>query len=140
MAQQGFDWQSRGFAQAPERRVSGAGGVLLYRCWGERRPGVGSSEWGSGYFSVEKPASVLDAELRFNIVDWDNGVRFVSSFRLKPGFAYWQGPVAHGPQDLCLAGTQVFVEEPLAVKLDLLGPREVLRQDAFVSARDGHAG
>ena|SRR5450755_2013197 len=80
------DWHSRGFGQAPTLRVSPGSGVKLYRCWGERTFGVGSTEWGSGYFSVSKPRTVLEAEMRFNIVDWDNGVHFVSSFRLKPGF------------------------------------------------------
>jgi len=56
------DCQSKGFALAPERRTAPRGGLLMYRAWG-----AGSREWGSGYFSVEKPASVLDAELRFNI-------------------------------------------------------------------------
>lgn len=139
MAYQAIDWESKGFAQAPALRVSPANGVLLYRCWGFRSPGIGSSEWGSGFFSLEKPASVLEAELRFNIVDWDNGVHFVSSFRLKPGFTYWEGPVAHGKDDLRLAGTQVLVPEPLAVKLELLKPREVLRRDVWVGPRDGRA-
>jgi hypothetical protein len=120
-------------------RVSEAPGLMLYRCWGERSPGVGSYEWGTGYFSLEKPASVMEAELRSNIVDWGNGVRFVSSFRLKPGFAYWVGPVAHGTSDARLPGSQVYVEGPLAIKLDLITSREVLRHDVFVGPRDGNA-
>ena len=112
---------------------------MLFRCWGDRVAGVGSSEWGSGYFSIEKPASVLEAELRFNIVDWDNGVHFVSSFRLKAGFPYWIGPVAHGKLDMSLPGTQVFVEGPLNVKLELVQSKEVLRHDVTVGSRDGHA-
>jgi len=139
MAHHAGDWQSKGYAQAPMLRLSGGDGLLLYRCWGERTPGVGSSEWGSGYFSREKPASVLEAEMRFNIVDWNNGVHFVSTFRLKPGFSYWLGPVAHGAGDKHLEGWQVFVEEPLAIKLELVRSREVLRHDAFVGPRDGNA-
>lgn len=139
MAYQASNWQSKGFAQPPSLRVSGDDGVLLYRCWGNRSPGVGSSEWGSGYFSCEKPSSVLEAELRFNIVDWDNGVHFVSSFRLRPGFHYWLGPVLHGASDSSLPAWQVLVEQPLQVKLELISSREVLRHDVFVGPRDGHA-
>jgi hypothetical protein len=139
MAYQGADWQSKGFAQAPMMRVSSGDGLLLYRCWGERSLGVGSSEWGSGYFSREKPNSVLEAEMLFNIVDWDNGVHFVSSFRLKPGFTYWLGPVAHGASDSCLPGWQVFVEQPLSVKLELVTSREVLRHDVSIGPKNGNA-
>jgi hypothetical protein len=81
MANLSFEWSSKGFASKPERRISPRGGLLIYRAWGSS-----STEWGSGYFSLEKPASVLDAELRFNIADWGNGVHFVSTFRLKEGF------------------------------------------------------
>ena len=139
MAYRAADWQSKGFASVPILRVSGGQGVMLYRCWGERAQRVGSTEWGSGYFSLEKPVSVLEAELRFNVVDWNNAVHFVSSFRLKPGFSYWLGPVAHGACDTSLPGWQVFVEQPLTVKLDLVSSREVLRHDVFVGARDGNA-
>lgn len=139
MSYRATDWQSKGFALAPTLRVSSGEGVLLYRCWGERSPGVGSTEWGSGYFSLEKPRFVLEAESRFNIVDWNNGVHFVSSFRLKAGFAYWLGPVAHGALDCHLPGWQAFVEQPLNVKLELIKSKEVLHHDVYVSARDGNA-
>jgi hypothetical protein len=139
MADRAAEWRSKGFAHAPALRVSTRDGLLLYRCWGDRSPGVGSSEWGSGYFSLEKPGSVLEAEMRFNIADWNNGIHFVSSFRLKRGFAYWLGPVAHGASDRHLTGWQVFVEQPLTVKLELVKSREVLRHNVFVSARDGNA-
>jgi hypothetical protein len=139
MAYRATDWHLKGFAKAPELRVSSGDGVMLYRCWGERTRGVGSGEWGEGYFSLEKPASVLEAEARFNIVDWNNGIHFVSSFRLKPGFAYWLGPVAHGALDRHLFGTQVFIDPQLNIKLELIKSREVLRHDVFVSPRDGRA-
>ena len=138
MAYREIDWKAKGFGAPPQRRVSGSDGVLLYRCWGDRAPGRGSSEQGKGFFSLDKPRSVLDAELRFNIVYWENGVHFVSTFRLKPGFAYWSGTVAHGASDLRLPGSQIFVEPPLEIKLVLITSREVLRHDVFVGPRDGN--
>jgi hypothetical protein len=139
MAYDGPDWRAHGFARPPELRISEPSGLLLYRCWGNRTRELGSTEWGTGYFSIEKPLSALEAELRFNIVDWGNGVNFISTFRLRGGFPYWVGPVAHGEHDRSLAGSQVFVEPPLEVKLDLVRSREVLRHDIFVGPRDGTA-
>jgi hypothetical protein len=134
MPNQNPDWKSKGFAAPPERRVAGVGGLLIYRCWGGN-----SSEWGTGYFSLQKPGSVIEAEMRFNIVDWGNGVHFVSTFRLKEGFPYWVGPVGHGPNDLSLGGAQAFVEGPIQVKIELMKSKEVLKHNAFVSSRIGNA-
>lgn len=129
-----LDWKQKGFASPPKRGVSPAGGLQLYRAWGAR-----STELGTGYFSLEKPESVLDAELRFNIADWGNGVHFVSTFQLRTGCVYFAGPVAHGKHDLSRPGTQVFVPGPLAGKLVLVASRELLRHDAFVVQRPAHA-
>jgi len=123
-------WAKKGFSAPPVRRMSVGEGLILYRCWGGS-----SSEWGTGYFSLEKPSSVIDAELRFNIVDWGNAVRFVSVFRLKPGFHYYVGPVAHGSRDLSRKGQQVFVEAPVMPKLWLVVSREFLNPDSFVLPR-----
>jgi hypothetical protein len=133
------DWRARGFSRDPVCRISPSAGLVLYRCWGARSASAGSSEWGTGYFSVEKPSSVLDAELRFNVVDWNNGLHFVSTFLLPGGFDYWLGPVLHGAADTHLPGTQVFVEQPLKSKLVLIRSTEVLRQNVSVSSRDGNA-
>lgn len=130
-----FDrWESKGFASTPERKTAPQGGLLMYRAWG-----ASSSEWGSGYFSLEKPTSVLDAELRFNIADWGNGVHFVSTFRLKAGFAYYVGPVANGGCDLSRRGTQVYVESPFVVQVERVGAMEVLRHDVSVVQKMGKA-
>lgn len=128
------------FGSPPELRVSPREGLLLFGCWGERVAGVKSGEWGT-YFSTEKPVSVLDAELRFNIVNWPkgSGLHFVSSFSLKSGFAYWIGPVAHGKTDKSRPCMQVFIEEPLTVKLELVKSKELLRHDVYVGPQDGHA-
>jgi hypothetical protein len=126
-------WRSKGFGIAPVRKTAVNGGIMLYRCWGGR-----SEEWGSGYFSLEKPDSVSDAELRFNIADWGNEIHFISTFKLKEGFVYWLGPVAHGPRDLSRTGTQAFIEPPLQIKLELI-ISEVLKHDVFVAGRSGNA-
>ena len=129
-----LDWQAKGFASEPSFKLSPTGGLLLYRAWG-----ASSTEWGSGFFSLEKPTSVLDAELRFNIADWGNGIHFVSTFRLKEGFEYYVGPVAHSPRDLSRPGMQVFVPGFTQTKFDFLTSRELLRQDAVVSQQSGRA-
>ena len=129
-----IDWKDKGFAAAPEVKTAPVAGLVMYRAWGSH-----SSEWGSGFFSLEKPTSVLDAELRFNIADWGNGVHFVSTFRLKAGHAYFVGPVAHGAQALSRPGTQVFVHAPLEIKVALERSREVLRHDVTVVQRAGRA-
>jgi hypothetical protein len=134
MANLSFEWSSKGFASKPERRISPRGGLLIYRAWGSS-----STEWGSGYFSLEKPASVLDAELRFNIADWGNGVHFVSTFRLKEGFPYYVGPVAHSAHDLSKKGTQIFLESPFVAQVERVGRMEVLRHDVSVVQRVGSA-
>lgn len=128
------DWVALGFAQPPECKVAKAGGLTLYRAWG-----ASSSEFGSGFFSVEKPESVLDAELRFNIADWGNGVHFVSTFQLRAGFDYRVGAVAHGRRDLSRSGTQVYVEPPVQTKVVLVRSRELLRHDVVVVQRAGRA-
>ena len=126
------DWSSKGFARDPDPKVAGKEGVLMYRCWG-----ANSQEWGTGYFSATKPTSVFDAELKFNIADWGNGIRHVSTFRLKPGFPYFIGPVAHGPRDLRITAEQIYVEAPLKIKMQLL-QSEVLKQDfSVVMLNDG---
>lgn len=129
-----LDWKDKGFASPPDRKVAPKGGLLIYRAWG-----AGSSEWGSGFFSLEKPASVLDAELRFNIADWGNGVNFVSTFQLKPGFHYFVGPVAHAKCDLSRPGTQVFLEAPFVAMIERVGTFEMLRHDVWVNQRAGRA-
>ncbi len=128
------DWKALGFAQAPTHTVAPLEGLVLYRAWGAT-----SSEYGAGFFSVEKPESVLDAELRFNIADWGNGVHFVSTFLLQGGLPYLIGPVAHGSRDLSRPGTQVFVEPPVQNKVRLVRSRELLRHDVVVSLRPGNA-
>jgi hypothetical protein len=128
------DWQKLGFGAPPAHRVSEGSGTLVFRCWGGQ-----STEWGTGYFSLEKPESVLDAELRFNIVDWGNGVHFVSTFRVLPGFAYMEGPVGHGGRDLRRTGTQIYIEPPLHVKLELIKSKETLRHDVFAAPGAGNA-
>ena len=138
------EWRSRGFAGPPNWLRSGENGLILHRCWGFRTRDVGSSEWGRDdrevYFSLEKATSVLDAEMRFNIVVWGNGVNFVSTFRLKPGFHYWCGKVAHSPLDDALPATQVVIDQPVRIKLELHRSKEVLRHDVFVGPKDGASG
>jgi len=102
-------WLELGFQKAPIKHFSN-GNLKVYRCWGLRRKDVGSNEWGTGFFSIEKPKSVLEAEMRTNIVNYNNGVHFVSTFIIKPGIAYWQGPVAHGPKDISTPATQIYID------------------------------
>ena len=123
-----FDAGGKGFAGIPQLDKAPDGGVELFRCF----DGVNSTEWGTGYFSLEKPESVVDAEMRFNIAEWGNLIRYVSTFRLKAGFHYYKGAVEHGPRDLSRAATQVYVEPPLAIKLELISSRELLKHDAVV--------
>ena len=139
MAYRGLDWTKHGFGAPPFLKVSPAGGLLLYRCWGARSPCIGSTEWGTGYFALEKPASVLDAERKANIVGWGSGVHFVSTFRLRAGTPYWVGKVAHGRRDEAIPAQQVFVEPPLEAKLVLERSRELLTHDVVVGPRDGRA-
>jgi hypothetical protein len=127
------DWVKKGFASPPERRIAPRGGLRMFRAWGGS-----STEWGSGYFSLEKPTSVLDAELRFNIADWGNEIHFVSTFLLKEGFPYYAGKVAHGSGDISKKGTQIYLESPFAIQVKRIGNFEVLPHDVFVSPRAGH--
>ena len=127
------DWQRRGFASAPEVKTAPPDGLLMYRAWG-----ANSTEYGTGYFALEKPTSVLDAELRFNIADWGNGLHFVSTFRLLPGYSYQVGPIAHGPQDLSKPAHQIYVELP-KTKVELVQSRELLKHDVTVVQRAGRA-
>ncbi len=123
-----------GFASTPELKIAPKGGLLMYRAWG-----ASNTEWGSGYFSLEKPTSVLDAELRFNIADWGNGIHFITTFRLKERFPYYVGPVAHGEHDLSRPATQIYLKAPWKFAVELVGQREVLRHDAFVVQRPANA-
>jgi hypothetical protein len=132
--QKEFDWRTHGFAEPPERRTAERSGLVMYRAWGGK-----STEWGTGYFSLEKPESVLDAELRFNIADWGNEIHFLSTFKLKHGFEYFVGRVAHGSNDLSRPGHQVYVVGPLQPKIDLIESKKILRHDVAVVQRAGHA-
>lgn len=134
-------WFERlGLAVPPDERTSPPGGLVMYRAWGGS-----SGEWGSGFFSLEKPESVLDAELRSNIADWGNAIRFVSTFRLKEGFRYLKGPVLHvgdGAERTAVwhysagrEGTQIYVGSPLLIKVEKLGSFESLKQDRTVITR-----
>jgi len=126
------DWHLKGFVRRPEFKVAGKSGILMYRCWG-----ANNTEWGSGYFASTKPSSVLDAELRYNIVDWGNGIVRVSTFRLNPGFPYFTGPVAHGAYDLSVSATQIYVEEPLKTKIDLLQSENLKQDFSVIILNDG---
>ncbi|MNN02668.1 hypothetical protein D3C81_1153350 [compost metagenome] len=130
-----FDWREKGFSAPPAFRVAPAAGLIVYRCFDGTHP---KKEWGEGYFSSEKPTSVLDAEMRFNIVEWGNLVRFVSQFRIVGGVGYYEGVVWHGECDLHVAATQIYVLPPLATKVYLEVSRELLKQDCFVSHREGN--
>ena len=126
-------WSLKGFSSPPTMKLAPPDGVIIYRCWGGD-----STEWGNhyaGYFSLNKPTSVLDAELRFNIVDWGNRIFFVSTFRLVPRSKYWEGDVYHRQSDLRRPATQIYLEAPVANKLRLLVSREPLRQDVHVLTR-----
>ena len=127
-------WADLGFACAPEQKISRAAGFKVYRAWGGA-----STEWGTGYFSLEKPVSVLDAELRFNIADWGNQVHFVSSFQIPEGVPYFIGRIAHGLRDLSRQGTQVYVEPRWVSLVRLETSKEILRHDASISPRAGSA-
>lgn len=145
-----LNWfQELGFRDLPVRKIAPEGGLLLYRAWGGE-----SSEWGSGFYSIAKPKSVLDAELRFNIADWGNRVHFVTTFRLKAGFSYLEGPVLHrlcssvNPDmrrkavwhdTLLLPGIQVYVEQPLFPKIERVGHFENLPTDVWVTSQIGTA-
>lgn len=121
-------WTDLGFGVAPERRTAPeSNGLTVYRAWGGS-----STEWGSGFFSLEKPTSVLDAELRFNIVDWGNLIRFVSTFRILSGVTCYVGPVAHAEGGLRKTGTQVWIEKQNLVNVRLIRTAEPLAQDAHV--------
>jgi hypothetical protein len=76
--------------------------------------------------------------LRFNIVDWGNAVRFVSTFRIGGGVPYYIGPVAHGARDLSLSGTQIWINKRDLVNVELLKHAEFLKADGHVvfSGRD----
>ena len=82
--------------------------MLVYRCWGGQ-----STLWGNGFFSDQKPTSVLDAQLRFNIADWGNTIYFVSTFRVAPGVPYWIGSVFQHKASLARPGLQIFISPPL---------------------------
>lgn len=113
------EWMHHGFAVPPSLQTAPDSGLPLFRCWGGS-----STEWGSGYFSLQDSASVIDAELRFNVViDWSNTIRHQSMFRLRGGSSYWIGPIAHGPRDLSLPAPQVFVEPPLRDKVILIASK-----------------
>ncbi len=129
-----LDWQGKGFMRPPAWAMAPRGGLLVYRAWG-----AASSELGSGFFSLEKPRSVLDAELRFNIAEWGNGIHFVSTFRVRHGVEFFVGPVAHGLADVSVPANQIYIEPPVPSKVTLLFSREVLRQDVSVAPRAGHA-
>lgn len=122
-----YDWKALGFASQPDYRVAPNEGVVLYRCWGAT-----STEIGNGFFSMERPVSVYDAELKFNIADWGNGIHWVSTFKLQSGFAYLVGSVAHRPGEPQRPAQQVWVEPPVQGKVLLLKPRELLRHDVVV--------
>lgn len=123
-------WSDFGFAEAPHKRNAPVDGLLVYRAWGGS-----SSEWGSGFFSLEKPASVMDAELRFNIADWGNTIHFVSTFRIVSGVPYWVGPIGHGPTDLSRSGTQILLNKQDLVNVRMVKHAELLCHDGFVVAR-----
>lgn len=129
-----LDWRQRGFAKPPDFCHAPKGGLLVFRAWG-----AGSSEWGSGYFSLQKPESVLDAEWRFNIADWGNGIHFVTTFRIKESVGFYKGPVGHARRDLSRRGTQIYLETPFVHMIEKVGTSEVLRHDAFVSPKAGEA-
>ena len=104
--------------------------MLVYRCWGGQ-----STLWGNGFFSDQKPTSVLDAQLRFNIADWGNTIYFVSTFRVAPGVPYWIGSVFQHKASLARRALQIFISPPLPTKLQVVVAREPLRQDARMIGR-----
>jgi hypothetical protein len=126
-------WSTKGFWSPPRLQHAPDGGKLVYRCWGGK-----STLWGNGFFADEKPASVRDAELRFNIADWGNTIYFVSTFRVAPGVAYWIGSVFQPRAGLPKSGLQIFISSPLATKLRVVISREPLMQGAqmIVKTRD----
>ena len=129
-----LEWRRGGFALPPLERVVGVSGLTVFRCWGGT-----STELGSGYFSLQRPSTVSEAELRFNIVDWGNAIRHVSTFLMMPGTTYWIGPIQHGSQDMRLPAWQVYMRPPLAEKVKLLGSRLPLVQDVAVQLVAGRA-
>ena len=118
-------WSTKGFWSPPQMQHAPDGGRLVYRCWGGK-----STLWGNGFFSDQKPTSVRDAELRFNIADWGNTIYFVSTFRVAPGVPYWIGSVFQRKANLARPGLQIFISPPLATKVQVVVAREPLRQDA----------
>lgn len=139
-----------GFASTPVRVLS-TGSEKLCRVWG------GSSAQLGRFFtpmvldgdtlrvvaqrfpshSLGRPASVLEAELRSNIVLWGNQCAAIATFRMRPNVLMWIGEVEHGESDLSLPGLQVWLEYPDASVT--LVSNEVLKQDRTVSSRAGHA-
>lgn len=124
-------WSKLGFSSSPTLKAAPSTGLRVYRCWGGN-----STEWGNpnggGLFALEKPSSVLDAELRFKIVEWGNRILFVSTFELLPNVKYWSGQIFHHQNDVSRPATQILVEQPLREKMRLLFSKEVLRQDVHV--------
>lgn len=125
------DWRALGFARDPVPALSPKSGIVMYRCFGHTTSEFG--EEGKGvYFSRQKPGSVLEAELLFSIAEWGNAIHFVSEFRLKPGFIYYEGEVFHAKGDLSLKACQIYVPPPVQIKVELLKSKETMRHDVTV--------
>jgi hypothetical protein len=126
-------WVDKGFAEQP-RSVIAKGGELLYRVGG----GPSNLTLGS-FFAPLKVDSVSMAELRLNIVTWNNRCYYMATYRVKRGTWMWIGKVAHNEQDIAdRSAEQVFIEQPCSA-VELVKDVEPLKPDLFVSPRAGHA-
>lgn len=129
-------WRDKGFSLPPQRKLAPSEGLTIYRCWGGDVSRELPKDDRGGFFSVAKPSSVIDAELRFNIADWGNRITFVSTFRLRGGFSYWIGPILHGPLDLSRPALQVYIDPPVRSKVELI--EQTLKKKLLV--HDGYVG
>ena len=134
-----LNWSMKGFGSPPTLKTAPQNGVQVYRCWGGHSKEESESNLKGGFFSLEKPSSVSDAELRFKIAEWGNRIWFVSTFRILPSVTYWEGAIFHHKADLRRPATQIFVEPPVNTKVQLLISKEVLKQDVHVLSTGGNA-
>ena len=130
LAMRQLDWKRLGF-QAPPF-VTAADGRRLYRVWGGTSLERGDPGSAGVFFSFARPKSRAEAEGFFAIAEFGNACRFVSEFEVPPGTVMLVGRVDPGHDvhpALDDAGDQVFILNPAAQRLVLVGAATALEDD-----------
>jgi hypothetical protein len=137
-----WDWHEEGFAAPPTLTIA-KGGERVYRAFGGAATVFGKPGRKGVCFSFDRARSRREAERLYSVAEWGNSFWRIATFEVPKGTPMWVGRVHPGDSHvhrLDQIGTQIFIQNPWAMHLALLGTAPLLNDLAGGWVHTGRPG